>query len=291
MARASAAERRARCIRRSCWSGAAQATTTTVSHRDFTIGFIKKRDVGQKELAGQATLVRFSSPLKANARVEDLLERALLFRLGKDYGAKGGAIQLPRRRKNPGAELCAQQRPHLRILIRQRMRRPIGIEKRAPVCARSSWLKVDFPVAIPPVIPMTRTLAMNSRPLLAAGGWTRQEELGEQLHLFRLGNAREGVHEALGELLPKCLVCVSPYLAPGDCGRPRSLLPLAVLAFCDLAPCFVSASFGSLPFALFKSADAAWISSRDFPMQANRFSSIRWPSSKTAGQARPTRVP
>ena len=105
----------------------------------FAIGFIKKGNICEKKLAGFAALFRFSGPLMADARMEDLLERALLFSVGEDYGPKCGPIQLPGSRKNFVAEALSQKGSHFEIGINKFSRRAIGIEElRASLLAKVS---------------------------------------------------------------------------------------------------------------------------------------------------------
>ena len=83
----------------------------------MTIGFIEEWDIGQEKFTGLSAFFRCSGPLLADARMQDLLERALLFAVGEDYRPKCGAIQIPAGRKNLSAELLAQPDAHLRILV------------------------------------------------------------------------------------------------------------------------------------------------------------------------------
>ena len=100
MARAAEGVRCVREIKRCCWISCEQATTTTRSHKQFTLGFIEERDIGQEKLAGLAAFLRRGGPLLADARMEDLLERALLFRVGEHYRSKCAPIQISVCRKN-----------------------------------------------------------------------------------------------------------------------------------------------------------------------------------------------
>ncbi len=78
--------------------------------------------------------------------MQDLLERALLSLVGKDYGAKCGPIQIAARRKNLGAKLLSQEPAHLIVLIRQLARGPIGVKKPRPRQLLQEREKVDLPV-------------------------------------------------------------------------------------------------------------------------------------------------
>jgi hypothetical protein len=95
----------------------------------FTFGFIKERDIGQEKFAGLAAFLRRSGPLPADARMEDLLERALLFRVDEDYRPKCRPIQIAARRKNRVAKFLSQKPAHLRVRIGQLPRGAIGIEE------------------------------------------------------------------------------------------------------------------------------------------------------------------
>src|SRR5712691_6513401 len=65
----------------------------------------------------------------ADARMQDLFERALLFFVGYDYGAKCWAIQLARARKNLRAEALPQPRFDFRVKRRELPYDGIGVEK------------------------------------------------------------------------------------------------------------------------------------------------------------------
>ena len=95
----------------------------------FAFGFIEKWDIGQKNLAGLAACLRLSGPLAADARMQDLLERALFSLVGENYGPKCAAIQDATGRKNFLPKMLAQKCPHFRILIHQFASGPVGIEK------------------------------------------------------------------------------------------------------------------------------------------------------------------
>ena len=93
------------------------------------MGFIKEWDIGQEKFAGLAAFFRFSGPLTADARMEDLLERALLFCVGEDYRPKCGAIQIPIDRKKLPAKCLPQEVAHLRVLIDELSRGAVGVEE------------------------------------------------------------------------------------------------------------------------------------------------------------------
>jgi len=96
------------------------------------LGFIKERDIGQEKLAGLAAFLRRGGPLLADARMEDLLERALLFRVSEYYRSKCGAIQISVRRKNFNPKALAEKAPHSLVSVGQLTRRPVGVEELRP---------------------------------------------------------------------------------------------------------------------------------------------------------------
>ena len=61
--------------------------------------------------------------------MEDLLEPALLFRIGENYGAECAPIQISCRRKNLGPKLLAQEGAHFRVFLHERVRGAIGVAK------------------------------------------------------------------------------------------------------------------------------------------------------------------
>ena len=71
----------------------------------------------------------FETPLTTDARMQDLLERALLFAIGKDYRPKCAPIQTPISRKNPVAKLLSEKSLYLWIVIHKVTRRPVRIEQ------------------------------------------------------------------------------------------------------------------------------------------------------------------
>ena len=88
-----------------------------------------ERDVGQEKLARLAAFLRRGGPLLADARMEDLLKRALLFRVGEDYRSKCAPIQISVCRKNFNTKPLSQKALHLFVPIGQLTRRPVGIKK------------------------------------------------------------------------------------------------------------------------------------------------------------------
>ena len=60
----------------------------------FTAGFIKKWNISKEKIGRIAIPFRFSPPLAANPRVENLLERAFLGRVAKYYCSKFLSIQV-----------------------------------------------------------------------------------------------------------------------------------------------------------------------------------------------------
>src|SRR3979411_2038961 len=72
--------------------------------------------------------LRFSAPLAANARMENLFERLLFGRAFEDYGPKGRAIQASSR-KNSGPKLTPELLLYLRVKIDKVARGLIGIKK------------------------------------------------------------------------------------------------------------------------------------------------------------------
>ncbi len=122
----------------------------------FTAGFIEKRYVSKKKPGGVATAFRFEAPLTADARMQDLLQRAFLFRVGEDYGADRLPVQVPARGISRGAEFRLDQAPDLRIAIaNSRAARSASKNVASGASSRRHWQKLVFPVEIPPVIPMT----------------------------------------------------------------------------------------------------------------------------------------
>ena len=96
----------------------------------FTTGFIEKRNVSKKKIVGVAPAFGFEAPLTADARMQDLLQRAFLFRVGEHYGAQSGPDSSRRwQNKSPGQIPRADQLPHLRIALRQIARGLVGIKK------------------------------------------------------------------------------------------------------------------------------------------------------------------
>src|SRR5450432_496822 len=71
----------------------------------------------------------FEAPLTANARMQDLLQRAFLFRVGKDYGAKLPPVQVAARRINRRAKFMRNEFPHFQVALRQIARGLIRIKK------------------------------------------------------------------------------------------------------------------------------------------------------------------
>jgi hypothetical protein len=71
----------------------------------------------------------FETPLAADARMQDLLQRAFLSRVGEDYGPDRPPIQASGYRINRGAELLLDESPHLRVAVRQLPRCRVRIEK------------------------------------------------------------------------------------------------------------------------------------------------------------------
>src|SRR5436190_4498335 len=55
--------------------------------QSFTAGFIEKWYVSKKKLRGVAMALGFETPLTADARMQDLLQRAFLSRVAEHYGA------------------------------------------------------------------------------------------------------------------------------------------------------------------------------------------------------------
>src|SRR4030088_2746219 len=72
--------------------------------------------------------LRFSAPLAANARMENLFERLLFGRAFEHYGPKGRAIQASSR-KNSGAKLTQKLLLNLLVKIDKVARGLIGIKK------------------------------------------------------------------------------------------------------------------------------------------------------------------
>lgn len=97
--------------------------------QEFTIGFIKEWDIGQEKFAGLSAFFRCSGPLTADARMQDSLERALLFSVGENYRPKCGPIQIPARRKNLPAKFLLQEVTHLGIAINEQPGGAVGVEK------------------------------------------------------------------------------------------------------------------------------------------------------------------
>ena len=73
--------------------------------------------------------LRFRAPLAANARVENLFERAFLGRVLEDYGAKPFTFQAAIARKNLPPELSDEFFLNVRVKLDQFVRGLIGIKK------------------------------------------------------------------------------------------------------------------------------------------------------------------
>ena len=58
----------------------------------FTTGFIEKRNVSKKKIGRVVPAFGFEAPLTADARMQDLLQRAFLVRVAEDYRAHLGPI-------------------------------------------------------------------------------------------------------------------------------------------------------------------------------------------------------
>src|SRR3954465_6567487 len=84
----------------------------------FTAGFIEKWDISKKKFRGVAMALGFETPLTTDARMQDLLQRAFLARVGEDYGANPLPVQVSASGINTDAKLLLDQAPHLRIAIR-----------------------------------------------------------------------------------------------------------------------------------------------------------------------------
>jgi hypothetical protein len=95
----------------------------------FTACFVKKRYVCKKKLGGVSPAFGFGSPLTPDARMQNLLKRAFLFRVGENYGAKLGAIQVSAGGINLGPEALANRGSRFGITVGQLARCDIGIEK------------------------------------------------------------------------------------------------------------------------------------------------------------------
>src|SRR5205823_3398797 len=95
----------------------------------FTAGFIEKWYVSKKKFGGVAMALGFETPLTADARMQDLLQRAFFSRVGEHYRANSLPIQVPAMGINIGAKLLLDKSPHLRIAVGQLARRLVRIEK------------------------------------------------------------------------------------------------------------------------------------------------------------------
>src|SRR3984893_10905828 len=94
----------------------------------FTTGFIQKWNVSEEKIGRITMGLRFSAPLAANARMENLFERLLFGRAFEHYGPKGPAIQASTG-KNSGAKLAPELLLYLLVQIDEVTRRLIGIKK------------------------------------------------------------------------------------------------------------------------------------------------------------------
>src|SRR5947207_6940525 len=70
----------------------------------FTAGFIEKWNISKKKLRGVGMAFGFEPPLAADARMQDLLQRAFLLRVGEHYGTDRLPIQAPVLRINRRAK-------------------------------------------------------------------------------------------------------------------------------------------------------------------------------------------
>src|ERR1043166_2264340 len=61
--------------------------------------------------------------------MQDLLQRAFLFRVGEYYRAHLASIQVTTRRKNRGAKFAPNQLPDFRIVLRQITRSLVRVKK------------------------------------------------------------------------------------------------------------------------------------------------------------------
>ena len=95
----------------------------------FTTGFIEKRNVSKEKIGGVAMAFGFEAPLTADARMQDLLQRAFLFRVGEDYRAKLPPVQVAACRLNPRPKVTRNESPYLRIALGQSARRVVRIKK------------------------------------------------------------------------------------------------------------------------------------------------------------------
>ena len=71
----------------------------------------------------------FEAPLTADARMQDLLQRAFLFRVGEYYRAHFGPIQAAIGRKNLRAKLLPDQLPHLGVPLREVVGRLVRVKE------------------------------------------------------------------------------------------------------------------------------------------------------------------
>src|SRR6476619_2752952 len=71
----------------------------------------------------------FETPLTTDARMQDLLERAFLVRVGEHYGANLLSIQAFVPGVSPRAKLLLDQSPHLRVSVSEIPGRDIRIKK------------------------------------------------------------------------------------------------------------------------------------------------------------------
>src|SRR5438045_1386075 len=60
----------------------------------FTAGFIEKWNVSKEKIGGVSAALGFEAPLTTDARMQDLLQRAFLFRVGEDYRANLRPLQV-----------------------------------------------------------------------------------------------------------------------------------------------------------------------------------------------------
>jgi len=96
----------------------------------FTAGFIKKWNVSKEKIGGVSAALGFEAPLTTDARMQDLLQRAFLFRVGEDYRANLRPVQVAVLRIDRGPEFPCDQGPHLRIVPRQVARGLVRIKER-----------------------------------------------------------------------------------------------------------------------------------------------------------------
>src|SRR5947207_3495613 len=79
----------------------------------FAAGFIEKWYVSKKKLGGVAMAFGFEAPLTADARMQDLLQRAFLLRVGEYYGANCLPVQVSAGQINRRAKFLRDESPHL----------------------------------------------------------------------------------------------------------------------------------------------------------------------------------